>query len=194
MRAEPSGDKQDLILQEIWDSRVIMEQKLGAITTDLNLLKDEQHKLADRVKSTEPALATLLPAQTDHDSMLIQLRKQVEQLQDRAEECRRKTREWLYQNFQGTRSDQQHEFASQKSNRQARRTRRKQNSVNNARECPSPRLAQENQLEAIQLATTLRDPSRRSSTESSLAGDSDTGTEDSVALFPTIMPQTTNEL
>ncbi|KAJ1198833.1 hypothetical protein NDU88_002672 [Pleurodeles waltl] len=80
MRAEPSGDKLDLILQEICDSRVIMEQKLCAIITDLNLLEDDQHKLVDRVKSTEQALATLLQAQKEHDSMLIQLRKQVEQL------------------------------------------------------------------------------------------------------------------
>ncbi|XP_069068396.1 vomeronasal type-2 receptor 26-like [Pleurodeles waltl] len=73
-RAEQSGDKLDLILQEIQDSRVIMEQRLGAITTDLNLLKDDQHKLADRVKSTEQVLATLLSAQSEYNSMLTQLR------------------------------------------------------------------------------------------------------------------------
>ncbi|KAJ1192133.1 hypothetical protein NDU88_001445 [Pleurodeles waltl] len=47
-------------------------------------------------------------------------------------------REWLDQNFQGTRSDQQYEFASQKLNRQTRRVRRKQDSTNSGRGGPSP--------------------------------------------------------
>ncbi|KAJ1110212.1 hypothetical protein NDU88_007567 [Pleurodeles waltl] len=50
-RAETSGDKLDLILQEIHDSRVIMEQRRAAITTDLSLLKDDQHKLVSNRQS-----------------------------------------------------------------------------------------------------------------------------------------------
>ncbi|KAJ1172226.1 hypothetical protein NDU88_004074 [Pleurodeles waltl] len=61
-RAEPTRNKLDLILQEIRDSRVFMDQKLGAINSNLNLLTDDQHKLAERVKSMELALVTLQPA------------------------------------------------------------------------------------------------------------------------------------
>ncbi|KAJ1093032.1 hypothetical protein NDU88_006141 [Pleurodeles waltl] len=106
----------------------------------------------------------------------------------------RAAREWLDQIFQSKRSDQPQEFGSQKLNRRARRTRCKQDSMNIGIEGPPPRQAWEGQLEAIQLATTLWDPSRRSSTESSLAGDSDTETEGSVALSPTITLQTANKL
>ncbi|KAJ1186492.1 hypothetical protein NDU88_003273 [Pleurodeles waltl] len=60
-RAETPRDKLDHILREICDSREIMEQKLGAITTDLKLLRDDQHKLAGRVKSVEHPLVTLAP-------------------------------------------------------------------------------------------------------------------------------------
>ncbi|KAJ1081172.1 hypothetical protein NDU88_001355 [Pleurodeles waltl] len=89
-RVEKSGDKLDLILCEIRDSREIMERKLGAITTDHNLLKNDQHKLVDRFKSVEHTLATLALAQADHDSMLKQMRKLVELLQDRAEDAEEK--------------------------------------------------------------------------------------------------------
>ncbi|KAJ1157356.1 hypothetical protein NDU88_010069 [Pleurodeles waltl] len=82
--------KLDLILQEIRDTTVIMDQKLGAITSDLNLLKDDQHKLTERVKSREQALVTLQPAQTEQVSMLKQLHKHVEQLQERAEDTKGK--------------------------------------------------------------------------------------------------------
>ncbi|KAJ1186496.1 hypothetical protein NDU88_003277 [Pleurodeles waltl] len=92
IRAEPARDNIDLILEEICDSRVIMKQKLGAITLDLNLLRDDHHKLAQRVKSTEQALSTFQPAQTEHDSMWKELRKHVEQLQECPEDAKGRMR------------------------------------------------------------------------------------------------------
>ncbi|KAJ1092527.1 hypothetical protein NDU88_005637 [Pleurodeles waltl] len=103
-------------------------------------------------------------------------------------------RDWLDQNFQGTQSDQQQEFTSQNTGRWPWRARRKQDSVNNGEGGQSPRQVRKRQLEAIQLATTLWDPNHRSSMELSMAGDSDTETEGSVALFPTVTPQTASDL
>ncbi|KAJ1146850.1 hypothetical protein NDU88_013108 [Pleurodeles waltl] len=135
MRAETPVDKLDPILQDIRDSREIMEQKLGAITTDLHLLKNDQHKLVDMVKSAERTLATLAPA-----------------------------REWLDQNFQGPRSGQQRELASQSSGLWSLSACQKQDAVQDGGG-PSLRPAHKSQLEAIQLATNLRDPNHRSNSQ-----------------------------
>ncbi|KAJ1182177.1 hypothetical protein NDU88_007371 [Pleurodeles waltl] len=63
-----------------------MEQQLGTITTDISLLKDKLHKLADRVRITEKTLTALEPGLADQTSIVSQLRRQVEQLQDHAED------------------------------------------------------------------------------------------------------------
>lgn len=45
--------KLDQVLAAIELSRVSMEERLGSITTDISLLRDDQRKLADRVKEGE---------------------------------------------------------------------------------------------------------------------------------------------
>ncbi|KAJ1174651.1 hypothetical protein NDU88_006471 [Pleurodeles waltl] len=95
-------------------------------------------------------------------------------------------RECLDQNFQGRRNGWQRVLMPQGPGRRSQRTSCGQDAVLDSGGGPSLRLALKSQLEAIQLATNLRDPNRRSSKESSVAGDSDTETEGSVTLFPSV--------
>ncbi|KAJ1166602.1 hypothetical protein NDU88_007001 [Pleurodeles waltl] len=97
-------------------------------------------------------------------------------------------REWLNQNFQGSKDGQSLGTVPRTSGH------RKSGTMMGRRVVPSPLQARMSQLEVIQLATTLRDPRRRPSTESSLAGDSGSETEGSTALFVLVTPQTANDL
>ncbi|KAJ1213688.1 hypothetical protein NDU88_001320 [Pleurodeles waltl] len=81
-------DKMDLILQEIRESRAAMETQLGTLAADISIIRDEHHKLADRVHTTEKTLATLEPSMDEQVSITGQLRKQVELLKDRAEDTK----------------------------------------------------------------------------------------------------------
>ncbi|KAJ1100898.1 hypothetical protein NDU88_005973 [Pleurodeles waltl] len=55
-RLRPRGAKENMdkldILQEIKDSRQAIESRLGTITVELNILKDDRTKLSDRLKQT----------------------------------------------------------------------------------------------------------------------------------------------
>ncbi|KAJ1088988.1 hypothetical protein NDU88_002142 [Pleurodeles waltl] len=44
---QPPQDKLGIVLQEIRESDLAIEQRLGAITTDITLLKDEHNKTSD---------------------------------------------------------------------------------------------------------------------------------------------------
>lgn len=67
---DPGGstDKLGLILKEIRDSRAAMEQQMGTLNTNINLLKADHVKLAAWVKSIKLALDDLVPQQTEHTS------------------------------------------------------------------------------------------------------------------------------
>ncbi|KAJ1115103.1 hypothetical protein NDU88_003329 [Pleurodeles waltl] len=58
----PSTGQLDVILQEIRESQLAIEQRLGSITAELGILKDNQKKLADRIKQMLPP--TYLPKRT----------------------------------------------------------------------------------------------------------------------------------
>ncbi|KAJ1192062.1 hypothetical protein NDU88_001374 [Pleurodeles waltl] len=86
MAPEPSQDKLDLILWEIWESRLAIEQKIGALTTEVFLIKDEHRKLVDSVKSSEVKLAILELASRSRDVELKKITQQMELLRERAED------------------------------------------------------------------------------------------------------------
>ncbi|KAJ1154305.1 hypothetical protein NDU88_007058 [Pleurodeles waltl] len=81
--ADPPMDKLDVILKDIRVSRLAIEQRLGSITTELSILKDDHRKLVDRVKRRESDVAALVPGQKDSESVIQKLQKQVETLQER---------------------------------------------------------------------------------------------------------------
>ncbi|KAJ1180484.1 hypothetical protein NDU88_005705 [Pleurodeles waltl] len=58
-------DRLDIILREKKDFQAVVGQKLGAITTEINLNRDDHRKLAEKVKTTETLRATLVPGQED---------------------------------------------------------------------------------------------------------------------------------
>ncbi|KAJ1159119.1 hypothetical protein NDU88_011789 [Pleurodeles waltl] len=93
----PPQDKLDLILQQIVESRLAIEQQMGAPITDVSFLKDEHCKLAGRVKTNETTLAVLECTNEVHATKINNLTRQVELLQERAEDdegraCRNNTR------------------------------------------------------------------------------------------------------
>ncbi|KAJ1188430.1 hypothetical protein NDU88_005191 [Pleurodeles waltl] len=62
--ANPLTDKLDVILKEIQESRLTIEQRLGSITTELAIFKDDHQKLVDRVKQTETLPPSCLDKKT----------------------------------------------------------------------------------------------------------------------------------
>ncbi|KAJ1202341.1 hypothetical protein NDU88_006141 [Pleurodeles waltl] len=87
LKLVPPGDqttpmgKLDLILQEIRESRAAMETQLGTLAADISIIRDEHHKLTDRVHTTEKTLVTIEPSLDEQVSIMVQLHKQVELLQ-----------------------------------------------------------------------------------------------------------------
>ncbi|KAJ1204659.1 hypothetical protein NDU88_000099 [Pleurodeles waltl] len=75
-------DKLDVILQEIKDSRQATEKKLGSITIELSVLKDDQKTLSDRMKQTESNVAEILPTHKENKNAIEHLQQQVEALQE----------------------------------------------------------------------------------------------------------------
>ncbi|KAJ1193758.1 hypothetical protein NDU88_003054 [Pleurodeles waltl] len=80
-------DKLDTILQEIRDSRQAIENRSNMITTDMNIMKDDQAKLSDRLKQTELTVADILPTHNDNKNAIAKLQQQMEALQERIEEA-----------------------------------------------------------------------------------------------------------
>ncbi|KAJ1195457.1 hypothetical protein NDU88_004737 [Pleurodeles waltl] len=70
-------DKLDLILQDIRESRLTIKQLMGAITTEVSVLKDEHRKFVDRDKTNETTISILEPANEVH---AMQISKLMEQL------------------------------------------------------------------------------------------------------------------
>ncbi|KAJ1176253.1 hypothetical protein NDU88_001535 [Pleurodeles waltl] len=79
-------DKLDVILQEIWVSRLATEQRLGTITMELSILKDDQKKLTDRMKQTETSVASIPLDHKEHKTAIEHL-QQVEALQERVKDA-----------------------------------------------------------------------------------------------------------
>ncbi|KAJ1201896.1 hypothetical protein NDU88_005700 [Pleurodeles waltl] len=81
MQATPLGDqadKLDIILQEIRDSRQAGEKKLGSITIELNILKDNQKKLSDRLKQAESNVAEILPTHNENKNAIERIQQQAD--------------------------------------------------------------------------------------------------------------------
>ncbi|KAJ1093400.1 hypothetical protein NDU88_006501 [Pleurodeles waltl] len=68
-----SMDKLDVILQEIRESRQAIEQKLGSFTSELSILKDDNKKLADRLKQMESNVKDILRAHKEYKNAIEQL-------------------------------------------------------------------------------------------------------------------------
>ncbi|KAJ1088897.1 hypothetical protein NDU88_002051 [Pleurodeles waltl] len=85
--AKGHADKLDVILQEIKDSRLAIERKLGSITSELSMLVEDQKKLSDRKKQTETSIAGILPTHRENKSAIELLQQQVEVLQERVEDA-----------------------------------------------------------------------------------------------------------
>ncbi|KAJ1082768.1 hypothetical protein NDU88_002933 [Pleurodeles waltl] len=80
-------DKLDLILQEIRESKATMEIQRVTLAADISIIRDEHYKLTDRVQTTENTLATLEPGLAEQTSIMTQLCKQVEHLQEHVEDA-----------------------------------------------------------------------------------------------------------
>ncbi|KAJ1208668.1 hypothetical protein NDU88_004051 [Pleurodeles waltl] len=86
-QAKKNMDKLDTILKEIRDSRQAIESRLDMITTDMNIMKDDQAKLSDRLKQMESTVADILPTHNDNKNAIVNLQQQVEALQERNEDA-----------------------------------------------------------------------------------------------------------
>ncbi|KAJ1183572.1 hypothetical protein NDU88_000390 [Pleurodeles waltl] len=80
-------DDLDTILKEIRDSRQAIDNRLDMITTDMNIMKDDQAKLSDRLKQTESTVADILPTHNDNKNAIVKLQQQMEVLQERIEDA-----------------------------------------------------------------------------------------------------------
>ncbi|KAJ1092833.1 hypothetical protein NDU88_005943 [Pleurodeles waltl] len=85
-------DKLDLILQEIKDSRQAIENRLGSITAELSILRDDQNRLSGRIQKTESNIAEILPTHTENRTAIELLQQQVQALQKRAEDAEGRSR------------------------------------------------------------------------------------------------------
>ncbi|KAJ1095558.1 hypothetical protein NDU88_000720 [Pleurodeles waltl] len=86
-QAKENMDKLETILKEIRDSRQAIENRLDTITTDMNIMKDDQAKLSDRLKQTESTVADILPTHNDNKNAIVKLQQQMEALQERIEDA-----------------------------------------------------------------------------------------------------------
>ncbi|KAJ1119328.1 hypothetical protein NDU88_007514 [Pleurodeles waltl] len=57
------------------------------ITTDINIMKDDQAKLSDRLKQTESTVADILLTHNDNKNGIAKLQQQTEALQERIEDA-----------------------------------------------------------------------------------------------------------
>ncbi|KAJ1115811.1 hypothetical protein NDU88_004033 [Pleurodeles waltl] len=79
-QAKENMDKLDTILKEIRDSRQAIDNRLDMITTDMNIMKDDQAKLSDKLKQTESTVADILPTHNDNTNAIVKLQQQMETL------------------------------------------------------------------------------------------------------------------
>ncbi|KAJ1169263.1 hypothetical protein NDU88_001169 [Pleurodeles waltl] len=90
--AKDSVDKLDIILQEIKDSRQAIENRLSSITIELNILKNDQANLSERIKHTESDITEILPTHNTYKTTIAKLQQQVEVLQERVEDAEGRSR------------------------------------------------------------------------------------------------------
>lgn len=79
-------DKLDLILAELRSTCTALEAQIGTISIGLDLLKADHKNLAEKVKSHRLALDDLVQ-QTEHTTCLEQMQKQINGLQERADDA-----------------------------------------------------------------------------------------------------------
>ncbi|KAJ1153565.1 hypothetical protein NDU88_006324 [Pleurodeles waltl] len=86
-QAKGNMDKLDTILKKIRDYRQAIENRLGMITMEINIMKDDQTKLSDRLKQTESTVAEILLTHNDNKNDFERLQQQMEILQERVEDA-----------------------------------------------------------------------------------------------------------
>ncbi|KAJ1140068.1 hypothetical protein NDU88_006429 [Pleurodeles waltl] len=91
-QAKENMDNLDTILKEIRDSRQAIENKLGMITMEINIIKDDQTKLSDRLKQRESTVAEILLTHNDNKNAIERLQQQMEILQERVEDAEGRSR------------------------------------------------------------------------------------------------------
>lgn len=77
--------KLDKVLVAIEHSRVTMETKFGKLASDLNILRDDHRKLADKVKHGEKTLQSIEPQVQLHQSAISELQSRVAALEHKAD-------------------------------------------------------------------------------------------------------------
>ncbi|KAJ1148638.1 hypothetical protein NDU88_001466 [Pleurodeles waltl] len=74
--AKNPANKLHLNLQEIKDSRQAIEHRLGSITAELSILRDDQKKLSDRIQKTESNVAEMLQTHKENKTAIELLQQQ----------------------------------------------------------------------------------------------------------------------
>ena len=82
----------DKVLAAITASREVLEQKIQAVVIDVNLLRADQSKLADKVKDTETSLKEIQPVVAHNDSLTKGLVNKVEILERKMEDLEGRSR------------------------------------------------------------------------------------------------------
>ncbi|KAJ1189108.1 hypothetical protein NDU88_005859 [Pleurodeles waltl] len=80
------------ILQAILDTKITLEAKIGSVTEDLNILRTDQHALADRVSELERDTVAIPRSVEDLQSQLVHLSTEVDSLKRRAEDAEGRSR------------------------------------------------------------------------------------------------------
>ncbi|KAJ1182141.1 hypothetical protein NDU88_007336 [Pleurodeles waltl] len=70
----PQPDKLDLVLEAIEHPSVSMEARLSAMTNDISFLRDDHHKLTNKVVEGEKQMTTLQSIVKDNQRTIQELR------------------------------------------------------------------------------------------------------------------------
>ncbi|KAJ1128943.1 hypothetical protein NDU88_007315 [Pleurodeles waltl] len=82
----------DKILGAIEDTKTTLQRDIGQVSVEVNLLRADHQKLADRVKENEIVLAEISPLQQELKATVLQLTERVQCLERRAEDAEGRNR------------------------------------------------------------------------------------------------------